>query len=113
MSTATKQTSKLDSIAANMRQRITGAGAPWSHQRLAHGLELVLQRRLEPTGVTRWRLALGREAVQPSDDEVAICRRAFGVPDAADPTRRQAVRTNSKTNKHSTWNIAELEWIEQ
>jgi len=111
--TATTRPSKLDSIAAYMRQRITDAGAPWNHQRLAHGLKLVLQRHLEPTGVIRWRLALGREAVQPSDDEVAICRRSFGVPDAAEPTRRQAVRTNSKTRKSTVWHIAELEWREQ
>ena len=112
MTTATKP-SKLDTIAGNMRQHIQTAGAAWSHQRLAHGLELVLQRRIEQTGVIRWRLALGRESVPPSDDEVAICRRSFGVPEATDPSRKQVMRTNSKTNKSIVWHIAELEWIEQ
>jgi len=112
MTTATRPT-KLDSLAEAMRRHITNTGATWSHQRLAHGLELVLQRRIEPAGVIRWRLALGREGVQPSEDEVAICRKSFGVPDATEHSRRQVMRTNAKTRKQTVWHIAELEWREQ
>lgn len=110
MTTATRPT-KLDTIAAAMCQHIERTGAAWVHQRLAHGLELVLQRRLEPTGVERWRLALGREGVQPSEDEVAICRKSFGVPDATDHSRRQLMRTGAKTGKKTIWHIVEMTWL--
>jgi hypothetical protein len=115
MTTMTRTTKggKLDEIASNMRNHILGAGALYSHQRLARGLELVLQRHVESNGAVRWRLALGRSDVAPSDEEVAICRKAFGVPDA---TEQQMVpsksRLNPKTKTVSTLYVTEMYWYE-
>lgn len=109
--TTKTKASSLDAIAHSMRELVE-AGAAYAHYRLPHGLELVLQRRHEPTGATRWRLALGRPGVQPSADEIAICQRAFGVPDSTEHTLIEKTRTNSKTGVTTTWWIAEMYWYE-
>lgn len=114
MTTMTKtKPSKLDAIAERMRSHITTSGAMYSHQRLDRGLELVLQRHVESNGAVRWRLALGRSDVAPSDEEIAICRKAFGVPDA---TEQQMIpsksRRNPKTNTVSTLYVTEMYWYE-
>lgn len=111
--TRTTKSGKLDEIASNMRRHVVDAGAMYSHQRLQRGLEVVLQRHVESNGAIRWRLALGRNDVAPSDDEIAICRKAFDVPVG---TEHEAVKTKSrpskKTGKLITWHIVEMYWYE-
>ena len=112
MTTMTKP-SKLDAIAARMRSHITTTGAMYSHQRLDRGLELVLQRHTESNGAMRWRLALGRSDVEPSDEEVAICRKAFGVPEGTEHTAVQSKsRYSEKSKIVSNWHIVEMYWFE-
>lgn len=104
--------SKLDQIAASMRERIEGTGASWIHQRLDRGLELVLQRNIEENGAQHWRLALARPGVEPSADEISICRRSFGVPDASDWELNNKWRLNAKSKTATLWWIAEMYWYE-
>lgn len=115
MTTMTKsKQSVLDSIASRMRSHITTTGAMYSHQRLERGLEIVLQRAIETNGAMRWRLALGRSDVAPSDEEITICRKAFGVPVG---TEQQMIpsksRRNPKTNTVSTLYVTEMYWYEK
>lgn len=112
MTTKTKA-NELTAIAAKMRSHVVDACAMYSHTRLPRGLEIVLQRNIEATGAVRWRLALGRQDVAPSEDEIANCRSAFGVPvgteHAAVPSR---VRVSKKTGIVSSWHIVEMYWYE-
>ena len=94
-------------MATNMRKMITDSGARYAHRRLERGLELVLQRT-----DNRWRLALGRTDVQPSDDEIAICRRAFGVPAGTDEVRTHKQRVNLKTDTTTNMYVCEMVWME-
>lgn len=71
--------SKLERMAAEMRAMLTDTSARWVHRRLSRGLELVLQRTDE-----RWRLALARAETWPSNEEIAVCKAAFQVPDPVD-----------------------------
>ena len=81
----TKKPSDLEIIATGMRQTVlTDTGARFMHYRLERGLELVLERR-----DNRWRLALARADVAPSDHEIEICRAAFGVPVDTDTDSQQ------------------------
>jgi hypothetical protein len=111
--TRTTKSGKLDEIAANMRSHVVNAGAMYSHQRLPRGLEIVLQRHIESNGAMRWRLALGRSDVIPSEDEIAICRKAFDVPVG---TEHEAVKTKSRYSEKSgivsNWHIVEMYWYE-
>ena len=110
--TATK-TNALESIAANMRSMVVDTGAMYSHQKLARGLQIVLQRNVESSGAIRWRLALGRQDVGPSDQEIAICRKAFGVPEGTEHSAVQnKSRVNMKSRIVSTWYIVEMYWYE-
>jgi hypothetical protein len=56
---------------------------------------------------------LGREGVYPSDTEIEICRKAFGVPDAAELARRTAPFRHPKSHRVITYYVAELTWVEQ
>lgn len=114
MTTMTKtKPSELDAIADRMRSHITTTGAMYSHQRLARGLEIVLQRHVESNGALRWRLALGRPDVAPSEDEIAICRKAFGVPEGTEHTAVQSKsRYSEKSKIVSNWHIVEMYWYE-
>ena len=96
---------RLDAIAAEMRMTLQQTDARFVHRRLAHGLELVLQR----TG-RQYRLALGRPGVAPSDSEIEICARAFRVQADAEPHRTVKERTG-KTGV-ITYHVAELYWTE-
>ncbi|MFN8470166.1 MAG: hypothetical protein U0X20_31720 [Caldilineaceae bacterium] len=109
----TTKGSKLDEIAANMRSHVVDAGAMYSHQRLQRGLEIVLQRHVEVDGKVRWRLALGRSDVAPSEDEIEICRKAFGVPvDTEHQVVPSKSRTNRKTRTTTTLYVTEMYWYE-
>lgn len=113
MTTMTKtKPSALDTIADTMRRHILDAGAAYSHRRLERGLELVLQRHVEQDGKVRWRLALGRTDVAPSEDEIAICMRAFSVPVGTEHSKRSIERKNAKTSAINTWHVAEMYWYE-
>lgn len=112
MTTKTKQT-ELQSLAARMRTFVVG-GAWYTHQAIGNGLEAVLQRRIEQSGAERWRLALGRPDVAPSEEEIAICRKAFGVPEGTEHAAVQSKsRVSKKTGIVSTWYIVEMYWYEK
>ena len=114
MTTMTKtKPSKLDAIADRMRSHITSTGAMYSHQRLEHGLEIVLQRHVESNGAMRWRLALGRVDVAPSEDEITICRNAFGVPVGTEHSEVKSKSRTGKTGIVSNWHIVEMYWYEK
>lgn len=104
MTTATRTTGGLAVIARELRDR---AAVKPTHAKLPRGLEIVMERR-----DGRWRLALGRERVSPSDEEVEICRRTFNVPEGADEWRRTKTSTHPKTNRERTYVIVEFFWRE-
>lgn len=108
--TKTKQT-ELQKLAGNMRT-LVAAGARYMHTQIGNGLEAVLQRRVELTGAERWRLALGRRSTAPSDDEIANCREAFGVPAGTEHEVKTKQRTG-KTGIVSTWYVVEMYWFEK
>jgi hypothetical protein len=103
-----KAATKLDQIAATMYSDVTAPGA-WTRTKLAHGLDIILQRVDEH----HWRLALAREGIYPSDTEIAICRESFDVPPAAEESRKQKVHHHPKTKRTIVYHVAELTWIEQ
>lgn len=107
----TKTKTRLQTIATSMRNTLEATDATWLHRRLDNGLEVVLQRKVEPTGAIRMRLALGRTTV-PSADEIAECRNAFDVPVAAEVEASSKCRTNPKSMHTATWHIAEMSWYE-
>jgi len=107
----TKTKTRLHTIATSMRNTLEATDASWLHRRLDNGLEVVLQRKVEPTGAVLWRLALGRTTA-PSADEIEECRDAFAVPVAAEVEKSSKPRTNPKTNHTATWHIAEASWYE-
>ena len=94
MGTGTKtQPNKLNTLAGELHARLETKGDVAAlHRPLPHGLQLVMQRQDRH----RWRLALGREGVYPSDMEVEICRQAFAVPDTAEITKRTAAFRHPK-----------------
>ena len=101
----TAAASRLDSIAVAMRQTLTQTEASFAHRKLAHGLEIVLQR----TGC-QYRLALARPDVAPSDTEIELCAAAFRVPAGCEPhhiTKQRPGKTGLLT-----YHVAELYWTE-
>ncbi len=97
----------LASIATDMYAAVA-SGQAWHHRILRNGLELVLQRRDQ-----QWRLALGRDGVQPSDVEVETVCKAFDVPAAVEQLRTQVLRTMPKTNRRAIYHVVELYWVER
>ena len=107
MTTATRtKSNQLTAIAAEMRAMIVTSGAHWAHRRLAHGLELVLQRRGR-----QWRLALGRPDVRPSAEEVAVCMEAFDVAPDTDWHYDSKVKIG-RSNQGVEYHVAEMFWTE-
>lgn len=100
---------KLEQMAQEMRQFLTQTQARWVHRKLSRGLEIVLQRTDD-----QWRLALARSETWPSDDEVLICAKAFGVPapDEVDPKPRRKARRVSRTQSEA-WYVMEIFWRER
>ncbi len=107
----TKTKTKLQTIATSIRNMLEATDAAWLHRRLDNGLEVVLQRKVEPTGAVRWRLALGHTTA-PSAEEIDECREAFGVPVAAEVEKSSKIRTNPKSKHTATWHVAEMAWYE-
>lgn len=108
--TKTAATGKLAAIAQEMRQE-AGHGRR-ARRNLPHGLVLVLEITEADPQRRRWRLAAGREKVDPSDMEVDIVRSTFGVPDSAEPQRKQVASTNRKSGRVIIWHVVEVSWTE-
>jgi len=79
---------------------------------LSGGLVLFLFRN-----GAHWRLTLRRLRVYPSENEVAICCRAFAVPAGTEPARREvdavpAVTAGGRGGNFFVWHCIDLIWSE-
>ena len=99
--------SKLSDIADTMRHSAESRPFGYVRTTLPGGLDIVLSHIEE-----KWRLALRREKVFPSDTELRICQPLFGVPEGTDARFRQHSETHPTTNRRITWQIVEFKWIE-
>lgn len=100
----------LRATAQAMRQGLEWAkdlGKPsaWNMRTLPRGLQMLLSYQEE-----EWRLALRREGVEPSEEEISLCMAAFDVPDECARTRR--TRKETKYHQVVTYHIVELTWRE-
>ena len=100
--------SKLAAIATTMYSKAVRPG-DWDRTKLANGLDIILHR----VDDTRWRLALARVGVYPSDMEVEIIRDTFDVPDAAEEARSEKQHTHPKTGRTITYRRVEITWQER
>lgn len=78
------------------------------HRILSHGLEFVIER----TDETRWRLAVARTNVFPSETEMNIVRSAFDVPVGSDEERERIPYTLPKTGRIVTYHRIECRWMD-
>lgn len=94
---------KLAEIAAEMRAAVGSRGSRvvW----LPRGLEIVLIRNEE-----RFLVKVRREGVYPSEQEVEVVSRAFGVPVGTEPVRRTA-QDWTKGYRRQMF-VVELGWTE-
>ena len=99
--------SKLGALAARLRAAVAGKPFGWASHTLPGGLDIVLSHNGE-----RWRLALRREKVFPSDTEAAILAQAFAVAEGAEPVRRQTGEEHPVTHRRLEWRIVEYNWRE-
>ena len=102
----------LKQTAGAMRQGLdwskqAGQEKGWNLRTLPRGLQLLLSFE-----GNRWRLALRRTDVAPSEEEVELCMAAFDVP--AEPRRRNYTSSEkvSITNHKVVYHIVELSWRE-
>ncbi|MBK8772674.1 MAG: hypothetical protein IPM06_19915 [Rhizobiales bacterium] len=107
LATKAKPKNMLDSIAVGMFSQISIPGE-WQRTKLANGLDVILQQVEEH----RWRLAMARENVYPSDTEVDVCRNAFDVPSAAEEQRSAHQYRHPKTHRVIEYRRVELFWTE-
>lgn len=99
---------KLPEIAGRMRAALVGRDSGWVQQDLGRGLAIVLSRDGD-----QYRLAMRREGVYPSIDEVAICSRVFGVPDGSEPVRVTPRKSKSPADGRTVvYYVVELHWRE-
>lgn len=98
---------KLATLAANMRKAVAARPFGWAQETLSGGLDIVLSRNGE-----KWRLALRREKVYPSETETAILTRSFDVAEGTEPIRRQTCDVNPTTQRRIEWRIIEYNWRE-
>ena len=98
---------RLSLLAGEMRDAVESTGRH-AHQKLPHGLEIVMQRT-----DGRWRLAMAREGVWPSDVEVEVCLREFHVPDGSPERRRHHSRRHPKTGRQVVYSVVEVNWMER
>ena len=96
---------KLSEIAKEMRAAVDGRTVGWTEAPLARGLLIAFGHR-----EGRYRLVLRREGVYPSEQEMAICCREFGVPLGTEPAQRIA-KDWSKGYKRLMYTV-ELAWTE-
>lgn len=98
----------LQTLSQNMQECAKHRPGGQIYRRLSRGLHLVYARI-----DGHCRLALGREAPsEPSQQELAILQRAFGVPEGSEPERRQAAWREPITERTVTFNVIELRWRE-
>ena len=91
--------SKLKKIALDMRGALNKAQPPaWTKYDLPDGLQIILHR----PDAELWRLALRRQNVPPSPDEIEHCAKVFDVPEGSEP----------KVYVKRSFQIAELTWRE-
>ena len=107
IATRQKAPTKLEMIAMTMYSQVTEPGE-WQRMKLANGLDVILQH----VNDGRWRLALARENVYPSDVEVDVCRKSFDVPDAAEEQRSEKQHKHPKTGRIIEYRRVELFWME-
>lgn len=98
-------------LAKEVKSAISATGGH-NHVRLTEGLEIVMQRTSSDCR-RRWRLALAREQIYPSLDEVDSCRQAFAVPTYALERRLERCRAHPKTGRRIHYHVVELTWLEQ
>lgn len=97
---------KLQEIVAGMRRAVEQRPVCWTEFTLGGGLRLILSRNDE-----RFVLSLRREGVFPSEHEVAVLVREFGVPEGTEPSRRQ-LTDNKSAGRTIRWFIVDLAWRE-
>ncbi len=95
---------KLQEIAAGMRRAVEQKSVCWTEFTLSGGLRLILSRNDE-----RFVLSLRREGVFPSEQEVAVLVREFGLPEGTEPRRRQLTENKGRSIR---WFIVDLAWTE-
>lgn len=103
--------SKLKKIAEDMRRHVDSVIEPrhaWEKYELSRGLELLLQR----VDHDRYRLAVRRENVVPSEHELEIVATVFGVPAGSDWQYRERAETHPFTHHTTRYMIAEVFWTE-
>jgi len=99
---------KLEALAGEMRRQLSSKARGWLHQALMRGLHVVLERR-----DAEWRLALGRERVFPSAQEVEICMDAFKVPLGTEQVRVEPERRQAQSaRRYQGYFVVELRWRE-
>jgi hypothetical protein len=101
---------KLRATAQAMRQGLdwckqTGKTSSWNMRTLPRGLQMLLSYQDE-----QWRLALRREGVAPSEEEISLCLAAFDVPDTCGRARR--ISKETKYHQTAVYHIVELTWRE-
>lgn len=107
MSQETGAQGKLARVAGHMVDNVRNGRRPFAYTKLAHGLELIMERSWRG-----YRLALAREVPsRPSDLEVTICRKAFGVPAYAEIEREQKMGKGGVQRNvcNITWSAGEEE----
>lgn len=100
-------TTKLAALAARMRTAVAAKPFGWSRETLSGGLDIVLSHNGE-----KWRLALRREKVYPSETEAAILTKAFAVAEGTEPSRFQTCDVHPTTQRRIKWRIIEYNWRE-
>lgn len=105
--------STLRQVAAGLRQTLdwsqqAGRARGWIQRPLKNGLQIVYSYCGD-----EWRLALRREGVPPSENEVAVIRRDFDVPEGALRFDNQQTETHPKTRRKIRYHRVELLWREQ
>lgn len=100
--------SRLAAIATTMYSNVTAPGK-WDRAKLQNGLDIILHR----VDDHRWRLAMAREGVYPSDAEVKIVRSLFDIPAAAEEARSEKAHRHPKTGRTITYRRVEITWQER
>jgi hypothetical protein len=95
----------LTIVARSMRNMIDLKPAAWVKRELPRGLQLILSHNN-----ASYRLALAREGVYPSDEEIAICMAHFAVPEGTDPKRFETQTYQAKTGRNVRLYVVELIW---
>ncbi len=98
---------KLVEIAAEMRCQLAEGNGGYRSIPLRGGLEIVLSRAGE-----QWWLTLKRPDVSPSQNEVDICRRAFGVAEGAGERVFARRMLMAKTRELALFRGVEFSWQE-